>query len=297
MTPKALKHREIHSVGIIAKRNIVEHKETLHKIVNYLKKHKKEILLDENCVAVFPKEKGYGKHALLNKIDLAIVLGGDGSLLKTARCLSRKKVIILGINFGTLGFLTECTPDKMFDCLGRIFAGQFDVDKRAVLRVTIYRKHQKIDTFLALNDAVINQGAFARLIIMNLEIDGRQLAKVKADGLIVATPTGSTAHALSAGGPIVHPKIEGLTITPICPSSLSMRPIILPDTRQLTIRVETERKEEEAIIGLTLDGQDMINLKFGDIIKIRRSHRNFYLARTGNRYYKMLRTKLHWGGI
>ena len=291
------KQKTLKKVGIIAKRNIKEHTKIIQELVRFLRKNKKEVMLDKNCAKFFKKEEGYKKEKILKKADLAIVLGGDGTLLKTARRMSRKKILILGVNFGTLGFLTECTPTKMHDCLKKIFKNQYETDRRSILRVTIYRDGKKIETFLALNDAVINQGAFARLIKMDLEIDSRKVVKVKADGIIVATPTGSTAHSLSAGGPIVHPKIESLTVTPICPSSLSMRPIVLPDTRQLTISIETQRREESAIIGLTLDGQDMFMLRYGDKIKIRRSSRSLYLIRTGNKYYKMLRGKLHWGGV
>ncbi len=289
--------KSIRKVGIITKRTFAQHKTKMacaKKLVKYLEKKKVEIVFDSNIAPAF-KQKGFKKHELLNKVDLAITLGGDGTLLKTARSLGRKKILILAVNMGNLGFLTESTPDKLYDSLDRIFKGHYNIDKRSLLRVTIYRDNKKLSTYLALNDVVINQGAFARIIRMNLEIDGRQVTKVKADGLIIATPTGSTAHSLSAGGPIVHPRIEGLTITPICPSSLSMRPLVVPDNRTMTITLETERREEIAIIGLTLDGQDMTILKYGDKIKIRRSKRSLYMARTGNRYFKMLRGKLHWG--
>jgi NAD+ kinase len=196
---------------------------------------------------------------------------------------------------GTLGFLTESTPEKMYETLDKIFKGEYTVDKRVLLRATAYRKGKKINTFLALNDVIINQGAFARLIQMDLEIDSRKVVRFKADGMIVATPTGSTAHSLSAGGPIVHPAVESLTVTPICPSSLSMRPIVIPDTRQLTVTIVTQRRDENAIIGLTIDGQDMIVLKYDDKIRFRRSERYLYLIRTKNHYYRMLRNKLNWG--
>lgn len=289
--------KPIKKVGIITKRSIFDHQKVLKQLVEFLKKHRKEIIFDENSCQFFKGEKGYNKEELLNKIDFAIVLGGDGTILKTARRTPRKKVLALGVNFGNLGFLTECTPTKMYECLNKIFKGQYVIDKRSLLRTTVYRNNEKIITSLALNDAVINQGAFARLISMDIAINNQKVTSVKADGLIMATPSGSTAHSLSAGGPIVHPKIDGIVITPICPSSLSMRSIVLPDTRQLTITMETQRRDEqESFIGLTLDGQDMIVLKYGDKIKIRRSKRAFYLARTGNRYYKMLRNKLGWGG-
>lgn len=296
MSPRAIKKPEIKTVGIITKREAHKHSDVLGKLVKYLKRKKKKIIFDENTGPLF-EQQGLSKTEVLNKSDIVIVLGGDGTILKTARRLGRKKTPVLGVNFGTLGFLTECMPPKLFEALNRVFNGQYEIDKRTLLRVTVYRKNKKLETFLALNDGVINQGAFARLISMNMEVDGRKLVNVKADGLIVSTPTGSTAHSLSAGGPIVHPKLEGLILTPICPSSLAMRSIVIPDNRQLTVTIKTERRDENAIIGLTLDGQDMMILKYGDKIKFRRSSRNFYLLRTGNRYYKTLRDKLHWGDM
>jgi NAD+ kinase len=281
-------------IGIITKRNIHEHKDLLKKLVAYLKKKKKQIILDENAAAVFG-EKGFRKTDLLKKADMSIILGGDGTLLKTARRLPSPKTYVLSVNLGTLGFLTECNAENLFEALDIIFKGKYELDKRSVLRVTVYREKQKIETYLALNDAVINQGAFARLIKLDLKIGDKNLVTFRADGMVVATPTGSTAHSLSAGGPIIHPKIEGLVITPICPNSLAMRPIVIPDTRELTVTIDTERREETAIIGLTLDGQDMSILKYGDQIKFRKSKRHLYLLRTGNRYYQMLRTKLKWG--
>ncbi len=291
--------KNIEKIGIIAKRNLFEtpkNLKLLKTLVEYLKKHHKEIIFDNNASPIFKGTTGYKKEDILKKVDMAITLGGDGTMLKTARRVSRKKVLILGVNMGTLGFLTECHPDKIFECLDKIFTHQYTVDRRSLLRVTLYRDNKKISTFLALNDAVVNQGSFARLITMELEVNGRKLVKFKADGMIVATPTGSTAHSLSAGGPIVHPGIEGLIVTPICPSSLSMRSIVVPDSRQLTVTIETQRRDEDiSIIGLTIDGQDLCMLKYGDKIRIRRSKRYVYMIRTRNRYYKMLRSKLNWG--
>ncbi len=288
---------KIEKIGIISKKSNEHYKNFIKEIVAYLKKKKKQIFFDTNSAKFFKDEEGNHKDHLMNKIDLAIVLGGDGTILKTARRTSRKKTLILGVNLGSMGFLSESTPDKFYECIDKILHGEFDVDKRTLLRVTIYRNNKKINTFLALNDAVINQGAFARLITIDLEVDNMKAVQFKADGLIVATPTGSTAHSLSAGGPIVHPKVESIIVTPICPSTLAMRPIVLPDTRQLIASIETQRREESATIGLTIDGQDMMVLKYGDKIKFRRSKRYLYMARTKNRYYKMLREKLNWGGV
>jgi len=288
--------KSIQSVGIVSKRNKPP-KAFIKKLVKYLAANDKSIFLDTNLAMYYPDKVGLNKEKLLKKVDMVIVLGGDGTLLKTARRLSNKKTYVLGVNMGNLGFLTETIPDKMYETLDKIFDDKYQIDKRALLRVTVYRQNKKIETFLALNDAVINQGAFARLIKMDLEIDQRKVVNFQADGLIVATPTGSTAHSLSAGGPIVHPKIAGLTITPICPSSLSMRPIIVPDDRQMTATIETQRRENTALIGLTIDGQDMVRLEYGDKIRFRRSKRYLHLLRTQNRYYRVLRGKLHWGDL
>lgn len=295
--PAAFKKRPIKKVGIITKRNNKAFAGVIKKLVRCLKKHKVEIFFDNNSAQYFKKTEGLKKEQILKKADLVVTMGGDGTLLKTARRMVNRKVLVLGVNLGNLGFLTETTPDKMFEALTKIFEGKYAVDKRSLLRVTLYREGKKIETFLALNDAVINQGAFARLIKINIEADSRKIVNILADGMIVATPTGSTAHALSAGGPIVHPYLQAFVVAPICPSSLSMRPIVLPDEKQITAVIDTQRRDEAAIIGLTIDGQDMVILRYGDKIRFRRSKRSLYLVRTQNRYYRMLRSKLHWGDI
>ena len=292
-------HKSIEKVGIISKRSLLEipkNRALLKQLIKYLKAHKVEIFYDNNCHKIAPNLKGHKKEEILRSVDMAITLGGDGTILKTARSISKHKVLLFPVNLGNLGFLTETNPEKLFQTLDLVFEDRYTIDRRSLLRATLYRKSKKVCTYLALNDAVINQGSFARLISIELEINGRRVVKFKADGVIVATPTGSTAHSLSAGGPIVHPAIEGLIITPICPSSLSMRSIIVPGTRQLTITIETQRRDEDlSTIGLTIDGQDPCMLKFGDQVKVRRSKRYLYIVRTKNHYYKVLRKKLNWG--
>jgi len=295
------KPKQIKKIAIITKRNIAKKREQVFELINYLKKKKKTVLYDNNVASLLEDFKGmkdvegYKKAELLEEADMVICLGGDGTLIKTARRIGHKNVPILGVNMGTLGFLTETTPDKMYWCLDRIFKNQYVIDRRFVLRVTIYRDGEKIYTSLALNDAVINQGIFARLITLRLEVNQRKITEFEADGIIVATPTGSTGHALSAGGPIVHPSVHSFVIVPICPSSLSLRPIIIPNDRQLKIIVQTKRVKER--IGLTIDGQDTLELQYGDEIKIRKSSKWFSMIRiTGGNYYKALRQKLSWGG-
>jgi len=282
------------TIAIITKRNIITHKDEVFELVKYLKKKGKKILFDNNSAPLMGNELGHKKEKLLREADMVICLGGDGTLLKTARRMGNKKVPVLGVNMGTLGFLTETTPEKMYGALDRVFKNNYVIDRRFILRITVYRDGEKIYTNLALNDAVINQGLFARLIDLRLEVNQRKIIEFEADGIIVATPTGSTAHALSAGGPIVHPSVYSFVVVPVCPASLSVRPIVIPNDRQLKLVVQTHRVKEH--VGLTLDGQETFDLEYGDEIKIRKSSRWFDMIRlTGGNYYKMLRSKLHWG--
>lgn len=291
---KPFDSKNIKIVGLISKRDMME-KAFVLKLIKYLEKKGKHVILDENISKLLRRKEGYKKEQLLSKSHMAISLGGDGTLLKIARRHPRHHVPILGVNVGNLGFLTETTMDKIFEVLDETFKNKCRIDRRTILRITLYRKGKKHSTYLALNDAVINQGSFARLIQVRIEVNQRLLVSFRGDGLIVSSPTGSTAHSLSAGGPIVHTGVPALIITPVCPSSLSMRPIVIPDDRQITVFIETERRQETEYIGLTLDGQESIPLKFGDEIKIRKSHRIMHLIRSGSRYYKLLRTKLNWG--
>lgn len=287
----------IKKVGLITKHNIRERAEYLQKLFDALRKYDVDVFFDENSGPVVGAKTSYDKTHLLRKVDLAIVLGGDGTLLKTARTVSLNPPLIAGVNLGNLGFLTGFTPESIFKHLPTILKGKYSLDERFLLRVTIYRNGKKKFTTLALNDAVINQGGFARLINLKVEMNQRQMADYKADGLIVATPTGSTGHSLSAGGPIVHPKIEGIVLTPLCPVKLGMRPIIIPNDRQLVIRLETEWRAEKKPVVLTIDGQVTINLKKGDSVRIRKSERCFPMIRMqGHNYYRMLQKKLNWGG-
>jgi len=284
-------------VGIITKRNISTKIGLVKKVKRYLEKHGCEVLLDSNSAPLILNESGYKKSEMLEKVDMVILMGGDGTILKTARRMGTRKVFVLPINLGTLGFLTETPADKIFAHLDRVFEKKrFVVDERMLLRVTIYREGEKIESFLTLNEAAITQGSFARVIEMNVEVNQRKLMSMRGDGLIISTPTGSTGHSLSAGGPIVHPKMESFVLTPVCPIALSHRPIVMPNDRQVKITVLSEKKDNTSRVGLTLDGQVIFPLLHGDEIKIRRSSRKLRIIRmTGQNYYKILRSKLGWG--
>ncbi len=290
------KKEDFRKIGIITKLNAKHYLPVLMQLMQYLKKNKKEIYLDLNSASAFGKKGGLEKSEMLRKVSMAIVLGGDGTLLKVARKLSTKRVAALGVNMGNVGFLTETSPKNMLHALDRVFKGHYVLDERLLLRVTVYRNGKKYWTSLALNDAVINQGGFARLIDLFVSVNKRKLALYRADGLIIATPTGSTGHSLSGGGPIVHPRIEGLLLTPVCPVKLGFRPILIPNNRQISIELKTEWRAEKKPIVLTIDGQETVNLRLGDVIRIRKSSRVFQMLRApGHKYYKMLRRKLNWG--
>jgi NAD+ kinase len=296
MTLVAPIQKKITTVGIITKRNNQDHVPYIKTVVRVLKKHGKKILFDTNSAPLFPGNEGFNKTMLMQKCDMAVVLGGDGTLLKTARRVAKTTTLVMGFNFGNLGVLTESKPANIEHDLNEVLSNRYVIDKRSILRVTIYRKGQKFDTFLALNDAVINQGSFARLIELDVSINQRKVITFHADGLIVSSPTGSTGHSLSAGGPIVHPSLPAIILSPICPATLSIRPIVIPNDRQLKIVLNTRRRHEAENVGLTLDGQETIPLHYGDEIKIRKSSRYFNLVRLkGGNYYKMLRDKLRWG--
>jgi len=284
-------------VGIIAKQNIAASSDYVKKLVGEITKYNEEILFDENCAPLMgEKTPSYDKSTILRRCDLVFVLGGDGTLLKTARAAGSNNPLIAGINMGHLGFLTGFTSQKIFSCLPKIFKKQFRVDERYLLRVTLYRNGKKKFTTLALNEAVINQGGFARLVTMKVEVNQRKLANYRADGLIIATPTGSTGHSLSANGPIIHPRIDGFVLVPLCPAKLGVRPIVIPSDRQINIKLETQWRAEKKPIVLTIDGQITMNIRRGDVVRVRKSSRLFTMIRMGgHNYYRMLRQKLNWG--
>src|SRR5207245_1459768 len=224
--------------------------------------------------------------------DLAVVVGGDGTLLAAARLLGDRQVPILAINHGGLGFLTEVTLEEMYPAIERVLAGQFITEHRMMMDVEVSRANKRVARDRALNDIVINKGTLSRMIELESRVDGQYVSKFRADGLIVATPTGSTAYNLSAGGPIIFPTMSAMVITPICPFTLSNRPIVVPDDSVIEVRLITENEE----VALTLDGQVGFSLQAQDRVVIRKSKTAFNLVQPPNRnYFEVLRNKLKWG--
>lgn len=228
----------------------------------------------------------------MGDLDLVVVLGGDGTLLHAARTHGFHGAPLLGVNMGVMGFLTEISLENLYPTMERVLAGQFETESRMMLTAEVYRRGQRFVTHQVLNDAVINKGALARILNLPVKVDGLALTTFRADGLIIATPTGSTAYNLSAGGPIVHPRHETIILAPICPFTLTNRPLILP--HEVVIEAEVDPEASDVI--LTSDGQVWCELEPADRLVVRRSPNRITLVKNPYKdYFDVLRTKLGWG--
>ena len=285
-------------IGIIAKRNKPEAIPIVKNLVEWLHLKKIEIYIEkevENLLNL--SHSGLSINFIEGKelpshVEMMIVLGGDGTLLSVARQVWNRDIPILGVNLGGLGFLTEISLEELPGILERVIQGDFKTNERDVLNAAVIRKGERMVEFTVLNDAVINKGALARIIDLEISINGEYLTTFQSDGLIISTPTGSTAYNLSAGGPIVYPSLHTLIITPICPHTLTNRPIVIPD--DVEVRALLKSKQEEVF--LTLDGQQGIPLEFEDRVELRKAEGRILLIKSPHRnYFELLREKLKWG--
>jgi NAD+ kinase len=227
------------------------------------------------------------------KVDLVVVLGGDGTLLAAARAVGTRAVPILGVNLGGLGFLTDTASGELYRALEDVLAGRYKVETRMRLEVGAERNGRSLGRFLALNDAVIGKSALSRMIELETLADGAPVTTYHADGLIAATPTGSSAYSLSAGGPLLLPEFEAIVLTPICPHTLTQRPLVQPQTSRVEIRVHLQRGGD---VHLTVDGQVGEALAEGDVVHVRRSeHPVHLLVPPGRNRFEVMRAKLRWG--
>jgi len=282
------------NIGLIAKPDDERVKQALILLIRYLKARDIDIAIDEQCAAQLGSEEKKGLKPLNSENrDLLISIGGDGTLLHAAHQLPNYDVRLLGINLGSLGFLTDISPTEMDERLDRILAEEFFEEQRAILRCSVLRKGEVLATHNALNDAVIQKWDTARLITFDTYIDNVYVNSQRSDGLIISTPTGSTAYALSCGGPILHPGLNAITLVPICPHTLSNRPIVVDGGSKVTIEVSTAEAEHAR---LTCDGDVKFALAQDDQIKIERSERFIRLIHPKDHdYYATLRAKLQWG--
>jgi NAD+ kinase len=224
-------------------------------------------------------------------LDLVVVLGGDGTLLSAARVTAAAEVPLLGVNLGSLGFLTEVPFSSLYGMLEAIAKGEARVEQRSLMQCQLLRGETILGTYLVFNDAVVNKTALARLNNYDLYVDKTFVSSYRADGMIVATPTGSTAYSLSAGGPILMPTVHAFVITPVAPHSLTHRPLVVPDSAEIEILL----RSEEEVAYLSLDGQPGLDLRDGDRVRCCRSEHKVSLFRTDTDFFQVLRTKLKWG--
>lgn len=225
-------------------------------------------------------------------VDLILVLGGDGTMIATARMIGDQEVPVIGVNYGGLGYLAEFRIEELYAGLEAVLSGNFRLDRRVMLAVELRREDTVVTSNRVLNDVVINKSALARIIEIEASFNRQFVNSFRADGLIVSTPTGSTAYNLSAGGPVIFPSMNAVVITPICPFTLSNRPIVVPDDGEIELQLKTDQEE----VALTLDGQVGFPLKVDDRIVIRKSRTTFNLIQPSSRnYFDVLRDKLRWG--
>ncbi|MBI3003619.1 MAG: NAD(+)/NADH kinase [candidate division NC10 bacterium] len=288
-----MSRRELKTIGIVVKPHKTEARDVLRQLIPWLKARGRVILLDQDTAALAEApEAGIPKPDLPARVDFLIVLGGDGTLLSVARLVAGRDVPILGVNLGGLGFLTEITLEELFPLLGDILGGELRLSHRMMLQVHVHREGARVAEYTVLNDAVINKGAMSRIVDLETYMDGEYVTTYRADGLILSTPTGSTAYGLSAGGPIVHPALDALVLIPICPHTLTNRPAVLP----AGAKVEVVQGSEGEDVFLTLDGQVGFSLRYRDVVEVRRAQQRIALVASPKKsYYQVLRTKLKWG--
>jgi NAD+ kinase len=284
---------DIRTVGIISKPNAPAGERVVPEILDLLNKRGVEVRMD-NVTAEYAGQPGAGlpRDEVADCCDLMIVLGGDGTLLAAARALHGREIPLFAVNLGGLGFLTAITVDEIRPGLERAFRGEHRIGIRRILRCEVLRGSRKVAEHEALNDVVITKASLARIIDLDAYVDSHFVAAYKADGLIICTPTGSTAYSLSAGGPIIFPSVEALCITPICPHMLTNRPVIVQDTSIINIR--NQAADGDAF--LTIDGQVGEPLQNGDRVVASRSEHVLRLIRPPkSMYFDVLRQKLKWG--
>ncbi len=285
-------NKEIKCVGVVIKPNHREAWATAGDLAAWLKKRNINLIGKTHGEAEKCGIKTVETEEFQSQSDLIVVLGGDGTMISTARLTGDREVLVLGINYGSLGYLTDFRIEEMFPALEMILAGEYEIDRRVMLDVEHFRADEKLAEGRVLNDVVVNKSALARIIEIEVNLNNLYVNSFRADGLIVATPTGSTAYNLSAGGPILYPSMNAVVLTPICPFTLTNRPIVVPDEDEIEIKL---KNDIEGVV-LTLDGQIGFPISTEDKVLIRKSATTFNLVQPPNRnYFDVLRNKLKWG--
>ncbi len=282
----------IETVGICSKPNSAAAGSIVGKLLDWLRARGVSIRLDEPTAAYAGSAEGLPRDQVPQGCDLIIVLGGDGTLLSAARAIGRRGITLFAVNLGGLGFLTAITVDELYPELERAFRGEHRIAKRKLLNVEVLRGDQVVASYDALNDAVLTKSSIARMIDLDTHVDQQFVCAYKADGLIISTPTGSTAYSLSAGGPIIFPSVPAICITPICPHMLTNRPVLVPETS--VVRVVSRGPDESVF--LTIDGQIGTPIREHDTVICRSCNHSLNLVRPPHMmFFDVLRQKLKWG--
>jgi NAD+ kinase len=280
------------AIGIFSRPRRADITDIVRPLLEWLASRGIRALYDTETAASLRNESGRPRESLAHESDLLLVLGGDGTLLAAAREAAPRGIPILPINLGSLGFLTSFTLEELYPALEEAIAGHVVASERVMLTASLVREGEVVESQLVLNEAVVTKGALARMIEIELSIDEDFVCRYRADGLIVATPTGSTAYSLSAGGPIVHPAVESIILTPICPHTLSDRPLVVGDRCNVEMRL---RGPAESVY-LTLDGQKGVLMQSEDRVSLVRAKERLKLIQPHRKsYYEILRSKLKWG--
>jgi NAD+ kinase len=282
---------EIKKIALIANTNKAKAVNVMEQVCNYLDDKGKDYILEEASAGLLERRvKSQVYERLVDFADIVIVFGGDGTFLKAARTFAASDVPILGINLGQLGFLTDIEVEMLEDGLDKLLAGKYQIEERMILEGRVIRSKQLVSRLIAINDLVLTKGPFSRIIKLETFIDGEYITTYPGDGLIIACPTGSTAYSLSAGGPIVNPKMKSLIITPICPHTLNSRSIVTTEDEEIVVKVDADHSE----VMLTVDGQESFPILSDDIIKINKSNLVAKMIKLeGYNFYKILRNRLH----
>lgn len=268
-------------VAVVGKRESEDAERTALEVAEWLRRRDLEVVV---C-------SGLELPAAAEGCDLVVVLGGDGTLLSAARSLAAP-VAILAVNLGNLGFLSEIGREELYPTLVEVLAGRSTIEVRSLMDLQLVRANGEIENYRLFNDAVIAKSALSRIIELTLRVEGELVATYRSDGLIISTPTGSTAYNLSAGGPIVNPTLPVAVLTPICPHTFSLRPIVVPDSNTVEVTLDTQQEK----VFLTIDGQEGTQLAYRDRVRLRRSELEVHLVKvSGRSFYDSLRHKLHWG--
>jgi NAD+ kinase len=294
-----LNSQQITRVGVVAKRGLRAASDHLDRLGAWLRARGLDVVFETETAALGGAGRGApvrSREDLPADVDLVVVLGGDGTLLSMATRIAQagRDIPILGVNFGSLGFLTEIRIDELYPSLESAMAGTATLDERAMLAADAYRQREHFDSRIVLNDVVFTKAALSRIIELTVSVSTGLMTKVKADGLIITSATGSTAYNLAAGGPIIHPRVDAIAITPIAPHTLTNRPVVIPGSEIIEVRPQLETEADE--IYVTYDGQTGYPLQKGDLIRVRTSERRLRLVKAPARsYFEVLREKLKWG--